>query len=648
MVVHGQWPSPVSAAHLAQAQIGLGEGYAADGAVYWLQSDPTQAGRTTVMGWADSGQAVDLTPQWDVRTTIHAYGGTPVAIRQSRLCFVDRRTARIWARQADGTSAPVTEPGPQQWGGLAFLNDHQVVAVREDPVPGGQPRDRLVILDLSSGADQVIAEGADFYFSPTTSPTGWIAWMEYDHPGMPWDSTRLVARAPDGTRHTIAHTPGVSALYPQWALDGSLVFLADESGYWNFHRWCAGEVRRLHDHPWDFCLPQWVTTQAPYAVLGERIGCSWWQDGLSRLGWLEADGRLSEWASFGQADVWPASQGIGVAHCAPTDAPSGLYRLDWSAGRATRLAQTARVVLDRPSLPRLVRWPASDPQREVTAWYYPPTPAVRLVATGDEDPSWATAGPAAEAPDSADGAAPPDPADGAAPLLVISHGGPTAYSPAAYSLATQFFTSRGIAVLDVNYAGSAARGRAWRELLNGQWGVLDVRDCLDGAHHLVSVGLADPARLAITGSSAGGLTTLVAMTTSEVFSAGISRYGIADLEALTNDTDKFESHYNDRLVAPYPARRDIYVERSPISHIDQLSCPILILQGAEDPIVPPAQATMMAEAARAKGLPAEVVIYPGEGHGFRQAAHIEDSYRRTITFRGRVWGFTADAGASTD
>jgi len=618
----GQWPSPIGAADLARGRRRHGEAFADRGRIYWLQSDPGDGGRTTCLTRTTSGDLRDLTPGWDLRTSIHAYGGTPMAVRNFRICFYDRRSGQVWVLDPNGDARAITGAGSQTWGGFAFVGDDQVLCVREDASPGlAEPQDALVLLDLRHSCPEtgrVIAEGADFYFSPAVSDNGWIAWMEYDHPSMPWDATRIVAASAQGTRHVVTDVPGVSAVHPQWDADGSLVFLSDQSGYWNFYRWRNGEITRLNDHPYDFCGPLWVLAQPPYALLSgggkTRIGCTWWRDGWSHLGVAEPDGSLTEFGTYASATVGPAAGRISAALLATPTAPLATYALDWVTGQRTLVSDEPATVLpaERIAVPEQVSWPSADGE-PVVGWYYAP--------------------------------APPTP-HGPAPLLVVAHGGPTSFSDAAFSLVNQYFTTRGIGLLDVNYSGSAALGRAYRERLRGQWGIVDVRDCADGTRHLVARGLADPARLAIMGGSAGGFTTLAALTATDIFSAGISLYGIGDLAALARDTTKFESHYTDRLVAPYPSGRAVYAARSPINHVDRLSCPVILLQGADDPVVPPDQATRMYDAVRDKGLDAELRIYEGEGHGFRMASTIEDAYSRILAFLGQVWGFAANPDAT--
>jgi len=614
--------SPIHVTDLAGKRLRLGDGFMCGDTAYWVQSDPTDGGRTTLVTRDSSGASIDLTPDYDLRTSIHEYGGTAAAVRRSAdpghpndplVCFYDYDSGAVVVREPNGDFRQVTPFGPWVYGGFQFGDDDHVVCVREDRSPDlAEPQDSVVVLDLrwdNPDGGRLVAQGADFYFSPQVSKDGWIAWMEYDHPSMPWGSTRIMALAPDGTLHTVAGTPGVSAVHPQWDGDGTLYFLSDESGYWNFHRWTGGKTMRLHDHPYDFCIPQWVLCPPPYALLpsenGTRIGCSWWQDGLCHLGILEPDSVLAHLGVYGALSLAPAESGRSVIGFGTPTACASLAVLDWESGELTGLVRESAMEIppESISIPELVRWQASGSEDEVTGWHYPPNPS-----------------------------------DGNPPLLVLTHSGPTSYSPAVFSLVIQYFTTRGIAVLDVNYSGSSTMGRAYRERLNGNWGILDVRDCVDGVRHLARLNLIDPARIAIMGGSAGGFTTLAALTSSDIFSAGISLYGVADLESLVRDTTKFESHYTDLLVAPYPEFREIYIQRSPIHHVDRLSCPLLILQGAEDRVVPPNQAQSMYDAVRAKGLEAELVLYDGEGHGFRRASTIEDAYTRILTFLSEVWG----------
>jgi dipeptidyl aminopeptidase/acylaminoacyl peptidase len=583
-----------------------------------------------------------------------------------------------------------------------------------------------VVLDIASDnpdGGTIIVQGADFYWTPTVNALGDIAWMEYDHPDMGWTHTRIVVRTVSGQVEVVWDMAGVSAVWPQWDADGSLVFLADESGYWTFHRWRDGVVTRLHDHRFDFCEPPWVLSRPPYALLWDgAIGCTWWADSLAHVGKLLPDGSLVETLGCAAASVspsgtvlvsgrertiseeslddtprhsarsrrthltgvdpascdcaqdgarrmanevdedqWLPARPMSVASLSWDDQSRALCVFDWEDGTYIPLVQEYEAsnsvdnAHDILSSPENVEWKAETGEA-VHGWFYP---AVDLASTNSPaqdspcDPHHAPDSPCEpqSAQDSLleahhrtpDSSCEPhsdqdfSPSPHPAPLLVLSHSGPTLQATSAFSLVIQYFTTHGIGVLDVNYSGSAGFGRAYRDRLNGTWGVVDVSDCVDGAEEMVRRGVADPDRLAIMGSSAGGFTTLAALTSSDIFKAGVSMYGIADLEAMTLDPVKLESHYNDWLIGPYPEQADLFRDRSPIHHLDKLNAPMLILQGEDDPVVAPSQAQAMYNAVLAKGLEAELVMYSGEGHGFRQPATIQDAYTRILEFLTRVF-----------
>lgn len=607
--------SLITGADIATSRVRLSDPTIEDGAIYWLRLDPLDRGRTSLYRKTD--QICDLTRDWDLRTSIHAYGGTAYAVKGDRICFNDRGSGQVWEVNEDGNYQPITPAGPWVYGGFCFLSPDRIVAVREDHSPDlPTPRDQIVELELGANnpdGGRVIVSGADFYFSPVVSTSGWIAWMEYDHPGMPWDSTRIMALSPTGELHQVVATPGVSAVYPQWDRDGSLLFLSDQSGYWNFYRWINGEVIRLHHHDQDFCDPAWTMTRPPFALLpngdgSTRIGCSRWIEGLSQLGFINPDQSFTPIGTFGSTNISPAYNSTSVVGVGSVTAPYALYAMNWETTELTLLESESQTTIaaDAITIPDQICWPAGDLAQSVVGWFY--NPSTQLVTHQ-----------------------PP-------PLLVICHGGPTSWAQASFSLITQFFTSRGIAVLDVNYSGSSAMGRAYRQRLYGQWGVTDVQDCIAGACYLRQAGLVDGDRMAIMGGSAGGFTALNALASSDVFSAGVSLYGVADLIGLTRDTTKFESHYNDTLIGPYPDQRAKYLQRSPINQVGNITAPVIILQGQDDPVVPPSQSIEMYQALRAKGLDAQLHLYEGESHGFRMASTIEDAYERIWAFLQRVWG----------
>jgi dienelactone hydrolase len=573
--------------------------------------------------WASEsgGDPIELFPDHNIRNAINEYGGGAWAAAQGWVVYSTAPSGELYVRGPRGGRRLLAPGGDRRYGCLVLLpRQRLVLAVREDHA-GDDVTQCLVSLDLNTmnpDGGTVLASGADFYASPALRADGMLAWVEWQLPAMPWDATRLMVAPLDGTAEPVpvAGGPDESAVFPSWAPDGSLVYLSDAQGHWNFHRWDGEGTRRLHRHAWDFCEPMWVPDPAPYTILADgRIGCSWLEDGVARLGLLVPGGPAGDWLlepiETGAVSCTLTGTGARViALLGYAERPAELHLLDLVRGDDRVLRRTAARALPKSLVSRAqpLSWDSAD--GPVHAWYYPPT---------NRD----CYAPAGELP----------------PVQVWSHGGPTDFADASFALRTQFWTTRGIGILDVNYSGSSGYGRAYRQRLQGRWGIVDVRDCVDGAHALVDAGLADPARLSIRGGSAGGYTTLAALTFTDVFAAGISLYGIGDLEALVADTHKFESGYTEGLIAPWPEGREIYRERSPINHLDLLSCPMLILQGRRDKVVPPNQAEAMAAAVRAKGLPVELVWFDEEGHGFRRAESIIATARAALAFLGRVHGF---------
>ncbi len=630
---YGSWRSPIGVEDLTAGSTGL-DAVRVDGEdLFWLESRPDQGGRVSL--WSRpfaGGDARELTPApTNVRTRVNEYGGGEYGVRDGVVVYSDLADGRLRRLDRDGTVTVLTAEGPVWYGDPdVHAGRNVVVAVREDHrdpavAEHGEAVTTLVAIPLDGSAAHdldavtVLAAGADFCSTPQLSSDGRLAWTEWNHPNMPWDSTALhvAPLGPDGLGpvETVAGGPDESAVQPRW-LGSDLVFASDRTGWWNLHLFDGQSVRTLHEAEAEFAEPQWVLGMTPYAVLDadgpSRIVCHVVTDGAPSLVVLDVDsGGLTPVAEAGVgADALAAGTAGVAAVLTHPDRPSELATLGadgtWTTVRtSTRQAPDPAAV----SVARDVTWPGEG--GTVHGWYHPPV-----------NPDFVA--PEGEAP----------------PLITLSHGGPTSQARAVFSLATQFWTSRGYAVLDVNYGGSTGYGRPYRERLKARWGIVDVADCANGALAMVDQGLADRAHLVVKGGSAGGYTTLRALTATDVFTAGVSSYGVGDLEILARDTHKFESRYLDGLVGPYPADRAVYVDRSPIHHVDELSAPILLLQGLEDKVVPPNQAEEMAEAARAKGLPVALLMFEGEGHGFRRAETIVASYEAQVSFLAQVFGFT--------
>jgi dipeptidyl aminopeptidase/acylaminoacyl peptidase len=622
----GAWKSPITSDLIVSDAIGIGQ-LALDGDdVYWLETRPTEGGRGVVVRRTPDGQTTDVTPPpFNVRTRVHEYGGGAFAVADGIVYFSNFEDQRLYRQEPGGEPHPLTPELDLRYAdGDVDRGRGRMVCVREDHTVAGQEATNTVVsLDLDDGGPgDVIVSGSDFYSTPRISPDGSrMAWLSWDHPNMPWDGTQLWTGELDaggaiGERVRVAGGPDESIFQPEWSPDGSLYFVSDRSGWWNLYRWLDGEVESLCQMEAEFGAPQWGLGMRTYGFASaERIICSYTQRGVWHIADFDTGPRTlrpvpTPFTEITRAGMVVSSKGVVFGAGSPTMAASVMYH-ELAGGQTESLRRTSDAEVDDGyvSAPRSIEFPT---ERGLTAhaFFYPPK--------------------------NRDYAAPEDKRP---PLLVMSHGGPTGTTSSTLNLNVQYWTSRGIAVLDVNYGGSSGYGTEYRRRLNGQWGVVDIDDCVNGATYLVERGEVDGERLAIKGGSAGGYTTLSALTFRDVFKAGASYYGISDLEAMTRDTHKFESRYLDSMIGPYPERRDLYIERSPIHHTDGLSCPIILFQGLEDRVVPPNQAEMMVDAMRKKGLPVAYVPFEGEQHGFRRAENIKRALEAELYFYSRVFGF---------
>jgi dipeptidyl aminopeptidase/acylaminoacyl peptidase len=618
----GSWPSVLSAQELAGAKVRLGEVRAAGGAVHWLESRPSEGGRSVVVRRGPNGVLEDLLPVgFNARTRAHEYGGGSYAVDgEGGLWFCNFDDQRIWWR-GPGLDAPqsLTPEADVSYADLQVDRAHsRLVCVREDRRGEGEPRSSLVAVPLAGGEPIDLVSGADFFASPALGPGGReLAWLEWSHPDMPWDGTVLrVAKVGDdgslGEARRIAGGRGESIFQPRWAPDGALWFASDRSGWWNLHRATPRGDETATAIEAEVGLPQWVFGMSIYAFDDEGCvvfaACHAGEWRLHRL----AEGRVealdSPWSEI--RDLQCADGRLYLVG-GGWNRQTAVVSLEARSGAWRALSQPGDLPLPEQELsqPQAIEVPVSE--NAVThAFFYPPANASHE-------------GPAEERP----------------PLVVLSHGGPTAAATTALNLDAQFWASRGFAVADVNYRGSTGFGRAYRTQLDGQWGVADVEDCCAVALHLAQLGEVDAGRLIIRGGSAGGYTTLAALAFRDVFQAGASYYGIGDLDALARDTHKFESRYLERLVGGAPQDDpELYVERSPIHSADRLSCPVIFLQGLEDRVVPPSQAETMVAALREKGVPVAYVAFEGEQHGFRRAENITRALESELAFYARVLG----------
>ena len=627
---YGSWKSPITTSLIVSGAVGLGQ-IALDGDdVYWVEMRPSEGGRMVIVRRRGDGAAEDVTPSpYSVRTRVHEYGGGAFLATGGVIYFANFADQRLYRQAFGGEPTAITPEAPLRYAdGVFDAGRGRIICVREDHAGEGEPVNAIVAVDAEGATPQgTLFDGSDFCAAPRLSPDGKsLAWLAWNHPNMPWDGTMLLV-ANVGADGRLSETQTVvggleeSVLQPLWSPDGELHFVSDRNGWWNLYRWRNGVVQPVLEMEAEFARPQWVFDPAAYGFLDDgRIACSYVERGVWHIGIVDPEsGTLTSldlpYSEMGRGELRTQGQRLVFSAGAPDRAMS-LVSMDVATGATETLRQAHDLEVDSAylSAPEPVEFETTD-GRTAHAFFYPP-----------RNPDFAA--PEGEKP----------------PLLVKSHGGPTAAAQIALDLGIQFWTSRGFGVVDVNYGGSTGYGTEYRRRLNGAWGIVDVDDCVNAAWFLAARGDADPERLAIDGGSAGGYTTLAALTFRDVFKAGASYYGVSDLEALAKETHKFESRYLDSLVGPYPERQDLYAERSPIHHTHLLSCPLLLLQGLEDEIVPPNQAEMMFEAVKSKGLPTAYVPFEGEQHGFRRSENIERALEAELYFYSRIFSFDlADA-----
>ncbi|MCG6980830.1 MAG: S9 family peptidase [Deltaproteobacteria bacterium] len=621
---YGSWRSPVTSELIVAETIKLGEIFLHGSEVFWSESRPAEGGRNVIVKWTPDGTITDLTPDpFDVRTRVHEYGGGAFAVAHETIFFSNYADQRLYAQKSSLVPESLTSSQTKRYGDIIvdeFRN--RLICVREDHSgKQGEPINTIVALDLTNDQkEDVLVAGNDFYSSPQISPDGSsLAWLTWNHPNLPWDGTELWVGeiGPDGSigeSFKVAGGTRESVFQPEWSQEGVLYFISDKSEWWNLYRYGHNQIEPVCQRDCEFGRPQWLLAMSTYGFeSSDGIICTYTNKGVWHLAILScASGDLEE-IETPFTEVWnlrvSAKQAVFCAG-SPTQAAS-IIRLDLESRQFDLLRSSSDIKVDTSyiSIPQPIEFPTEDGKTSHAFFYPPQNP--EYGADGDELP----------------------------PMLTKIHGGPTAATSTSLAWDIQYWTSRGFAVLDVNYGGSSGYGRSYRQRLEGKWGIVDVDDCVNGALFLVKQGWVDGERLAIRGSSAGGYTTLCALTFRHSFKAGASYYGISDLEALARETHKFEARYLDRLVGPYPDRLDIYRQRSPIYHTHLLSCPLILFQGLEDEVVPPNQAEMMLEALKSKGLPVAYIPFEGEQHGFRRAGTIKRALDSELYFYSKVFHF---------
>jgi dipeptidyl aminopeptidase/acylaminoacyl peptidase len=621
MASYGTWKSPISSDLIVAGAIGLGQVKLDNKTIYWSESRPTEGGRNVIIQHSANGQTVDVTPApLNARTRVHEYGGGAFMVAAGTVYFSNFADQRLYQQTVGADAIAITPEAPLRYADAVLdKTRNRLICVREEH--GETVENTIAAISLSDQSQTILVSGADFYAFPRLSPDGSrLSWICWNHPNMPWDGTELWT-APihaDGTLGTPEKIAGgleESIFQPEWSPDGSLIFIGDRTGWWNFYRWNpnGGMIEPLCEKAAEFGLPLWVFGMSTYGFAGNKIICSYTENGLSQFASLDLNSlELSPIRT-------PYTSIAGLQVCSDhavfiggsSTEPSAIVKYDFNTQQFEVLRRASELKIDPGylSTPEAIEFPTEN-NLTAHALYYAPKNKDYTALDGERPP-----------------------------MLVKSHGGPTASTSASFNLGIQYWTSRGFAVLDVNYGGSTGYGRAYRERLKGTWGIVDVDDCANGAKYLAEQGKVDGDRLVIAGGSAGGYTTLCALTFRDTFKAGASYYGVSDLKALAEDTHKFESRYLDRLIGAYPERADLYEERSPISAVDRLACPVIFFQGDEDRIVPPNQAEMMVNALERKGLPVAYVLFQGEQHGFRKAENIKRALDGEFYFYSQVFNF---------
>ena len=645
---YGEWTSPITGESFTARSVTLSQVRVDGSDTYWVEGHPQEDGRGTLLKRNGAGETSEVLPLIDgvrladVKTRVHEYGGRAYAVLDGFVVFSDAFDSRVYRfdpKDPKRTAQALTTLSKSRFGDFELDEVRGLVyAVREDHSPEGEPVNTLVAIPLNGSAARddsaliTVFSGTDFVAAPALSPDGTkLAWLTWNHPNMPWNQSTLhVASLDFEGRIThevvLVDSPEVCVYEPRWTLSGDLIHVDDSTGWANLFRtegftWKADEdphawatrlkTRALHPGTRAFSHPHWQLGLHSFDNFDhENLICSWAEDLTWHIGTVRLDNGLAEeWATgwWPIGNVAAADSRVVFLADSPTRTPA-IVQVEDGKTSIVRPSTEAEIDAELISPAQIVTWPTSDGEK-AHGFYYPPN------------------NPAFRAPEGE-----------LAPLIVNVHGGPTSSSRPGLKIPLQYWTSRGFAVLDVNYRGSTGFGRAYRERLNGNWGVMDVQDCVDGARSLIERGLADPQRIAIRGGSAGGFTTLSALVHSDVFTAGTSFYGVADLKRLEEETHKFESGYSFRLLGSSNLDDPVWKERSPLFHTESISAPLLLLQGAQDAVVPVNQAQEMYDALLARGHQVAMRIYEGEGHGFTKAKTIRDAWDAELSFYAQVWG----------
>lgn len=636
----GSWDSPITTQTITQGMAGLGFTAIVGRTLYWTEQRPWEKGRTVLLRQRGTAPAEEVcgTDQ-TVISRVHEYGGRAFAADETGVYYLNGFDRRLYfVPDEEGLTAPkaITQDDNTEYADFVIdAKRSRLIAIAERDGGGKEPENSLVAIGFD-GSRVTLAKGADFYAAPTLSPKAdRLAWIEWRHPNMPWDGTEcreavLSDAGLLGQIRLVAGGPETSIFQPSYSPDGTLYYVCDSSGFWNLYR--DGAQSGTRDEARDNAPPHHFAFDAEF-------GLPLWQFGMRTYAFLNDTTALVSYATAGDWHLAELNLETGALSKLDTDWArfSGIVA---AHGRAILTAGRA----DGPDA--IVTYDPGAPNLGVS----PPFEVIRNAAAHDPDPGYVSIAETVAFPTEGGleafayfyrpmNAGYTVPEDEKPPLIVMGHGGPTGQTDRCYAAKIQFWTTRGFAVADVNYGGSTGYGRAYRDRLKGNWGIVDVDDCCNAALFLAKRGDVDPERLAIVGGSAGGYTTLSALAFRDVFKAGRSSYGIGDLEILVRDTHKFESRYMDSLIGPWPLEAETYRARSAVNHVEGLNCPILFLQGSEDKVVPPNQAETMVSALKERGLPVAYLLFEGEGHGFRSADAVSKALEAELSFYGQIFGF---------
>lgn len=605
----GSWPSPITAQMAANGTLRFSEITATADNIYWLEGRPWQGGRVALMAWNAENLEQELLPlEYSVRSKVHEYGGGALCVGKEALYFVRDKDQQIYSLDHDKIIKKITSRDTARFAdGCAHPNNESLFYVMEEHT-GNDVINSIVKITLD-GTIKKIAAGNDFYSNPRVSPDGkQLAYITWNHPNMPWDGTTLwVIDLESEQQRFVAGSETESILDPQWSPDGRLYYVSDQNNWWNIY--CENSTEPVSSIEGEFALPLWVFNRSLFSFLNNDIICSYVDHGVNKFCQILEDGSTQPFdIPYTSVQKLSAINNMVVMIAGSPSTPYSIivYNPDTHAIKTIKCSFTLDIDEAFMPFPTALEFPTSQ-NRTAYAFYYPPcSPHCK----GLEN----------EAP----------------PLLVHSHGGPTGHVSPAFFMSVIYWTSRGFAVIDVNYGGSTGYGREYRNHLKGQWGIVDVDDCTNAALYCAQQGLADIDRLTIEGGSAGGFTTLAALAFNDVFKVGANYFGVSDIEQLALDMHKFESHYMNQLIGPYPEERATYLERSPITHIDKITSPVIIFQGAIDTVVPPSQSELMYESLKHRNIPTAYLLYDGEGHGFQKAENIIRSLEAQLYFYSKI------------